>query len=200
MIEEDGAIPKLMRGVGADIEFVKMDEDGFDTLVFPDFRFRIPANLDLYRERLVAAFPSQQRGIDRYVRLVRELMLVGQSVEQHGGKLRASTLWQIATRGRLLATNQRATIGQFLDSCSHDPKLRAVILGQHGDYALPPSEVSAFLHAGLAAQPRHQYVAVEVDQGAHEERDAEGARLPGLFLRVLPDQRVVHCPTPKGQA
>jgi phytoene dehydrogenase-like protein len=148
---EDGAIPRLMRGVGADVEFVAMDDDGFDTLVFPDFRFRIPANLELYRERLLDGFPSQRRGIDRYVRLVRELMLIGQQVEQQGGKLRASTLLQVAMHGRLLAANQRTTIGQFLDGCTHDPKLRAVMLGQHGDYALPPSEVSALLHAGLAA-------------------------------------------------
>jgi all-trans-retinol 13,14-reductase len=32
-----------------------------------------------------------------------------------------------------------------------DPKLRAVLLGQNGDYGLPPSQVSALLHLGLAA-------------------------------------------------
>src|SRR5262249_38742668 len=31
-----------------------------------------------------------------------------------------------------------------------DPRLRAVLLGQSGDYGLPPSKVSAILHMGLA--------------------------------------------------
>jgi phytoene dehydrogenase-like protein len=49
-----------------------------------------------------------------------------------------------------LGKNQNRTIGAVLDETVRDPKVKAVLLGQSGDYGLPPSEVSAFLHLGLA--------------------------------------------------
>lgn len=146
----DGAIPSMLADVGAHVDFVPMDQDGFDTLVFPDFQFRIPANLELYRERLVAQFPSERRGIDRYVRLVREVGAIGRSIQRADGRITARVGLEVLLRGRLLATNQNATIGEFLDTCTHNPHLRAIMLGQSGDYGLPPSKVSALLHCGLA--------------------------------------------------
>ena len=146
----DGVMPQLLAGVGAEVDFRPMDQDGYDTLIFPDFRFRIPSSMELYRERLVDLFPSEKRGIDRYLKLVRQVTLVGQKIEQNGGKMTFSTLLDVIFRGRLLAFNQKVTLGQFLDSCTQDEKLRAVIAGQNGDYALPPNEVSALMHCGMA--------------------------------------------------
>lgn len=148
---EGGTIPRLLDEVGARVDFAEMDPGGFDTLVFPDFRFRIPANLDLYRDRLVDLFPHERRGIDKYVRLVRAVMNVGRVMELAEGK--APSLIQmakIAVDGLYLANKQNATMAEVLDGTVTDPKCRAVILGQSGDYGLPPSRVSAFLHMGLA--------------------------------------------------
>jgi phytoene dehydrogenase-like protein len=50
----------------------------------------------------------------------------------------------------LLARYRQATVAQLLDDCTRDPALRAVLLGQSGDYGVRPSQVSAVLHAGLA--------------------------------------------------
>jgi len=147
----DGIIPRLLAGVGVDVDFVPMDQDGFDTLIFPDFRFRVPASLELYRERLLDHFPTEKRGIDRYVRIVDEVMRIGQQIEANGGKLSPRTVLDVITSGRLLLRYQFATAAKFLDGCTRNPQLRAVMMGQNGDYALPPSEVSVMLHAGLAA-------------------------------------------------
>ena len=60
----DGGIPRILRGVGADkIEFIEMDPDGFDTLMFPGLTFKVPKGWDRYRERLVAAFPDDETGL-----------------------------------------------------------------------------------------------------------------------------------------
>jgi phytoene dehydrogenase-like protein len=57
----------------------------------------------------------------------------------------------MALDGLRVARIQGRTIGEVLDSCgARDPALRAVLLGQSGDYGLPPSQVSAVLHLGLA--------------------------------------------------
>ncbi|NUT92866.1 MAG: NAD(P)-binding protein, partial [Saccharothrix sp.] len=57
--QEDGLLTGILRGVGlADrVEFLEMDPDGFTTLVFPDFTFRVPRGWDRYLERLVETFP-----------------------------------------------------------------------------------------------------------------------------------------------
>lgn len=146
----DGAIPTILRDLGVHVDFEPLDPDGFDTLVFPDLTFRIPADLDAYRDRLVALFPSERRGIDRYVRLVREVGVIGRSIQRSDGRLTARVGLEVLLKGRLLAANQGATIGAFLDTCTRDPKLRAIMLGQSGDYGLPPSKVAAVLHCGLA--------------------------------------------------
>jgi len=150
----DGELTRLLRGAGAETEFVPLDPDGFDTVVFPDQQFRIPANLDLYRQRLIDAFPGEVRGIDRYVRLVREIDVMNRVTGPARGAINARVAWTALTRGRLVIRAMNQSIGRFLDGCTLNPRLRAIILAQHGDYALPPAETSAVLHGGLA---RHYF-------------------------------------------
>lgn len=142
----DGMIPRALRLAGAaPVPFREMDPDGFDTFLFPGFTFRVPRGLDPYRERLVAAFPSEARGIDRYVRVLRETWSV---LAGTGGPLRnALRLW----RARFALRHSIGSLGAFLDSCTQDPLLRAVIAGQSGTYAQPPSRASLFMHSVVVA-------------------------------------------------
>jgi all-trans-retinol 13,14-reductase len=149
--EADGAIPTLLRRAGVQPPvFNRMDPDGFDTLVFPDFRFRIPADRDRYRDRLVEFFPKEKSGIDRYVRFLAEVDGMGRRMDKRGGKLSLGAAFDVLLHGRMMARYQNATVNQLLDDCTKDQKLKAVLLGQSGDYGVPPSEASALLHAGLA--------------------------------------------------
>lgn len=148
--EPGGMIPAMLDKVGAAVTFEPMDPDGFDTFVFPDFAFRMPVGIDRFRDRLVEHFPGEVKGIDRYCRLLREIDHITGDVEKNRGKVGIRAALKVLTGGRLLARYQNATIGTFLDSCTDNPRLRAVLLGQSGDYGLPPSEVSAMLHCGLS--------------------------------------------------
>ena len=145
-----GAIPRMLNNVGIALDFVPMDPDGFDTLVFPDLEFRIPSNVDVYRDRLVALFPHERRGIDKYVRLLRQVMRASARLDKSGGRMGLRDAFAMAFDLVGLGRNQNRTIGAVLDDCVRDPRLRAVMLGQSGDYGVPPSEASAFLHLGLA--------------------------------------------------
>ena len=60
-------------GMGDRMTFRPMDRDGFDTLHFPDFTFRVPAGWDEYRERLVAQFPNDRAGIERCITVLRDV-------------------------------------------------------------------------------------------------------------------------------
>lgn len=146
-----GMIPRLLRGVGAEVEFNEMDSNGFDILNFPDFKFGIPASIEVYRDRLLEFFPAEKRGIDRYVSFVSQIWMAFKMLSNSNRRFTFGILMKMLLKGRLAIRYQGGTLKDVLDSCTDNPQLRAVICGQHGDYALPPSEVSALLHGGLAA-------------------------------------------------
>lgn len=140
--EPGGTIPRILEGAGArGVEFLEMDRDGFETLHFPDFEFRVPRGLDRLRDRLVEAFPAEREGIARYARLLAEAWLLQARLARPARALAA------LPRARLAARYFRSDLASFLDTCTRDPRLRAVIAGQHGNYGQPPSRVSAFVHS-----------------------------------------------------
>lgn len=146
----NGRIPTILRGAGIEQDFVSLDPDGFDIFHFPDFTFPMPTGHDRYRDRLVEYFPHEIKGIDRYMRFLREIELATHQLAASHGKINLRVFWNLLRSARILPFHQHSTLNDLLDTCTHDPKLRAVLSGQHGDYALPPSEVSASLHAGLS--------------------------------------------------
>lgn len=140
-----GMIPRLLRAAGVtDVEFEELDPDGYDTLVYPDFRFRVPRGIEPFRGRLLEHFPDERRGIERYVALLLQLQRLQGLLARP-----VAALWTLP-RSLLLLRSARSTFGEFLDSCTRDPRLRAVLAGQHGDYAQPPSRAAALVGAGLA--------------------------------------------------
>ncbi len=145
-----GKIPRLLAGLGVQLDYLPMDQDGFDTLVFPDFRFPIPADHDRFRDRLVGMFPAEKRGIDRYVRFLKEVDDFARRMEAAQGRMGMGMAMWALTSGRLAAKYKGVTLKELLDSCTRNPEVRAVMAGQNGDYGLPPSKVSAALHAGLS--------------------------------------------------
>jgi len=145
-----GKIPRVLAGLGLDVDYVPMDQDGFDTLVFPDFSFRIPADHDLFHQRLVEMFPSEKRGINRYVRFLKEVDGFTIKMDENKGQMGVGMAAWAMANGRVAAKYQHATLAELLDDCTKNPQLQAVMAGQNGDYGLPPSKVSASLHAGLS--------------------------------------------------
>ncbi len=148
--EPGGVFDKVLSPIGVGVDWAELPRDCIETLVFPDFTFRIPAEMSVYRERLLELFPSERRGIDKYLRMVREVGAIQPKLFRTGAKVTAPILWHVVMRGRMLMIHERATAKRFLDSCTKDPKLQSVLMGQHGAYGVPPSEVSVLLHAGLA--------------------------------------------------
>jgi phytoene dehydrogenase-like protein len=141
---DDGLLPRILRAAGADpVEFEEMDPDGFDTLVFPDFTFRVPKGIDAYRDRLVEYFPAERRGIDRYATLLRQLQAVMRGLGNPLGAL--VTL----ARSWTLLRWARGTFGAFLDTVTGDPRLRAVLAAESGNYAQPPSRAALPVGAGV---------------------------------------------------
>ena len=141
---EEGNIPTMLRAADArGVEFEELDQDGYDVFHFPDFQFRMPAGFDTFEQRLLEHFPDERRGIRRYVKLLRQLARLA---DASNSKLKTVLA---APRSTLLLRHLTDTQDEFLDTCTHDPGLRAVLSAQGGDHGLPPSRVSLLVAAGI---------------------------------------------------
>lgn len=139
-----GLIPRILRSAGVDnIEFLEQDPGGFDTLYFPDFQFRVPRGVDEFRQRLVDMFPAEIKGIDRYFKLLRQVWGI------MGIHARPLTALRVLPQSLMALCNLNSTVGEFLDTCTRDVKLRAILTGQLGVYHQPPSRASLMGHAGV---------------------------------------------------
>jgi all-trans-retinol 13,14-reductase len=143
-----GGIAGVLRGLGLldRIEFVEMDPDGFDTLVFPDFTFRVPKGWDNYTERLVETFPEEAEGIRKCTAIFRETMNELRIVGVPDSKTDFEQYMKMAPT--VVAWGMRS-LDDLFDDCELSERPRAVLTGQSGDYATPPSRAPVTLHAGL---------------------------------------------------
>ena len=147
--DEGAVLPTLLSELGVHQDFVPLDADGFDRLIFPDYTFAIPAKREAYRDRLVADFPSEQRGIDRYMRFLAQVDAFTGELRRADGDVTLRGLMTLLFKAPQVARYKGATLSDLLGACTKDPRLRAVLAGQHGIYGLPPSEVSAPFHAAI---------------------------------------------------
>ncbi len=140
----NGTIPRILRDCGVeDVRFRPMDTD-LEVITFPDFDFSIPRDKATFRERLVERFPTERRGIDRYFRFLDQVDRMQAATKQSKWR----QLLAVA-RCPLVVRYMSKTFGEFLDSCTDDEQLRAILTAQNGTYAIAPGRVSAMLHAGL---------------------------------------------------
>jgi phytoene dehydrogenase-like protein len=141
----EGTIPRILRACGAGgVRFRPMDDD-LEVCTFPDLEFRIPRDKAKFHERLVERFPAEAAGIGRYFRFLAQVDRVQRAM------MAPSRVRQLAAllRSPLVLRWGHQPLGRFLDSCTGDRRLRAVLTAQHGTYAMAPARVSAVLHAGL---------------------------------------------------
>lgn len=171
--EPDGSVRTILRGVGLEgvVEFLEMDPDGFDTIVFPGVRVRMPKGWERYRERLVAAFPEEAEGVGRCVDILQAVatqsraLRAGQPVHPAPVALEAPELMRWGMR----------PVTEVFDDCRLGETPRAVLLAQSPSYATPPSRTPTAVAAGFL----DGYL-----RGAYYPKGG-GQVLPARFLQVL---------------
>jgi all-trans-retinol 13,14-reductase len=144
----DGLIPAILRTVGLEdrVEFLSMDRDGFDTLFFPGLTFRVRAGWERYEQDLLAAFPQEQWGLRKCVKLLRRIAAQAMASGQPQGAL---DLLSAPLRTPTLVRWSTSTLAQLFDACGLSERPRAVLAAQSGTYGAPPSRVSVLMHAVL---------------------------------------------------
>ncbi len=142
----EGSITRILRGVGCAerVRFRPLDADGFTTLVFPDLTFRVPAGWDHYRARLLQTFPGEAAALGAVVDVMREV--AEESRQLANGEFGGADL---LTRAPRLVEWGLRPIPELLEAHGLSPRPQAVLLGESGDYGVPPSRTPVALQAGL---------------------------------------------------
>ncbi|OGP83766.1 MAG: hypothetical protein A2Y95_07035 [Deltaproteobacteria bacterium RBG_13_65_10] len=142
----DGLISRILHGLGLSerVVFRPLDPDGYSTLLFPHFTFRIPASWDGYRARLVETFPEEAAPLDRVVGILRQ---VGDEVRRiQKGEW---SYGDLATRATAFMQWGLRPVTDLFDAHGLSDRSRAVLLGETGAYAVPPSRTPVALQAGF---------------------------------------------------
>ncbi len=142
----DGLFSTILRGVGLEerIKFLPLDPEGFDTLMFPDFEFRVRRGWEAYEQDLLSAFPDERPGLRKCVSLMRKI--AGQSMaapQLNGAREILSMPFQAPTVIRWLGR----TLSDLFDACKLSDRARAVLAAQSPLYGVPPSRVSVVMHS-----------------------------------------------------
>ncbi len=144
----DGLIPTVLRGVGLEgkIEFLEMDPDGFDVLMFPGLTFRVPKGWDRYRERLTQALPDDETGLHRCLDVLQGVVSEFRKVP---ASLRPEDVPRLIQEAPNFMRWGMRPLSDLFDDCHLGQKARAILDGQSGAYGTPPSRAPVLLHAAL---------------------------------------------------
>jgi phytoene dehydrogenase-like protein len=144
--DREGLITRILDGVGLAerVVFRPLDPDGYSTLVFPDFRFRIPAGWDRYRARLLEAFPGEAEALGRVVDALREVATQGRRLQND--ECSAAELFSHPTA---FAKWGLRPVTELFAAHGISEAAQAVLLGEQGDYAVRPSKTPTVMAAGL---------------------------------------------------
>ncbi len=170
-LREGGGLRRIYDGLGVsgDLTFCELNPDGYDHIFIGDKRVDFPKGKENLIERLKSHFPHEAKGIDSYF-----ADLIGMTEGLRNiGKL-SEPLKAARGAGNILKW-MRATGADLINAHISDPVLRGVLAGQEGDNGLPPSQVSAFMHAGIT----HHYL-----EGAYYPLGG-AFTLPRAFVRGL---------------
>ena len=163
-------------GVRKAVEFVELDPDGFDRFVFPDFEFALCKGKERFRERLIQAFPREERGINRFFEILRQVIeATTASRSMRDGPF---AMLGFLLKHPVMLKYSRIPYQKLLDEVTSDPRLQAVLAGQSGTYGLPPARASVL----IALMALNYYLS-----GAYYPKGGSGA-LRDAFLSALRTQ------------
>ena len=130
---------------GGDVKFHKMPHV-FEKFVYPDFTFSVKSSLEEYRGDLIAMFPEEKKGIIHYFE---DVKAASEWFSRHVGfSLLPGWLESIASLVNLPGNHLAlATTDEVLNRYIKNPRLKALLLSQWGDYGLPPEKSAFVIHA-----------------------------------------------------
>ncbi|MBP9163496.1 MAG: NAD(P)/FAD-dependent oxidoreductase [Leptospiraceae bacterium] len=121
----------------------------FEKFIYPDFTFTVPSNEKEYTEKLCKQFPEEKVAIKTYFKDMKkagrwaQLKMMAELVPSFIGFF--IRLWNQRSEKLALSTTQ-----EYLDAHFKNPKLKALLVSQWGDYGLPPAKSAFLIHSIIA--------------------------------------------------
>lgn len=122
----------------------------YDTIVIGDDRYAFVAGREEWRAQMHSYFPRETQAIDRYLDLVKAATrsAKGYFLEKALPRPLSAVVGKLMRRSTLRFASR--TTRDVLSELTSNRRLIAVLCGQYGDYGLPPSQSSFFMHATVA--------------------------------------------------
>ncbi len=132
------------------LKWAPMDKE-YDRIIFPDRSYGLIAGRAEYRAQLHEWFPEEKSAIDAYMELLPRVTGTASKLffaEKAAPKFISKPFGKWMRKGFLKYAGK--TTGEILDGLTQNKQLKAVLLGQWGDYGLPPSQSSFAIQAMVA--------------------------------------------------
>jgi all-trans-retinol 13,14-reductase len=127
-------------GIADKVRFIELDPEGFDRYVFGDYEFRLCKGKHRFKDRLLQAFPKEERGINKFLEVSDKIAkAVETSTVMAGGLI---GMLRFLLKNPVMLKYSRVPYQKLLDEVTSDNRLQAVLTGYCGDYGLPPKSAS----------------------------------------------------------
>jgi phytoene dehydrogenase-like protein len=123
--------------------------EAFDAFVYPDFTFVQRAGRDNFIADLIAQWPQEEAAIRQYFVDLRTVDTWAQRVYYPQGLMPRALAWLMKWRYRTQGKLALTTVRDYMRTRFKDPKLRAVLCSQWGDYGVPPAKAPMVVHAAI---------------------------------------------------
>ncbi len=169
-----GPMRKIYEGLGVsgELAFCEINPDGYDHIIIGEERFDIPKGREEFAQRLIQRFPHEREGIEGYLKFLDDMTDEIDNLSKFRFK---KNWWKLPSEASTTLRWGTQSIQKVLDHYVSDPLLKAILAAQAGDHGLPPSMVSAPVHAAIA----HHYL-----DGAYYPLGG-GFAIPRAFTRLL---------------
>ena len=120
------------------VRWNQMPADCFEKFVYPDFTFRVPASEEEYLRRLTEMFPAEEAALRAYFEDVRTM---NGWFGRHNMKSPEPFVDRVRQKLQISGfETANITTADYFNKNFTDPKLRALLASQWGDYGIPPSK------------------------------------------------------------
>jgi len=121
----------------------------YDVFVYPSLQVSARKGQANFRKALIDAFPNERANIEQYFR---DLKSAIRWFERYvmAVAMPLPLAWMVREVNRLTASLPLEVTQQYLERRFRDPRLRAVVTSQWGDYGVPPGQSAFATHAVIA--------------------------------------------------
>ena len=149
-LEPGGSLRRIYEGLGVsdDLAFCELNPNGYDHVLIGEERFDFPKGKENLVKRLSERFPHEAQGIAAYFDTIVNMMT---NLKQIGRVKNPSDALKATGKAASVLKWVRRSGQDLIETFVSDPLLKGILATQSGDHGMPPSQVSAFVHAGITA-------------------------------------------------